>query len=169
MGLATAPLSDVVIAVCKKEWDACKGDCSGFVRVVASDLGIHLAGLANEIVSFVRKNWQSAKDGPTAASLAAQGMFVIGGLEDEPHGHVVVVVRGPLNRGKYPTAYWGQLGGVGKEAQTINWAWNAKDRDNVEYYYYNFGGLGAKNQLPGQPKYIGWTRENLERHIQKWL
>jgi hypothetical protein len=29
--------------------------------------------------------------------------------------HVVVVVDGPLAHGKYPTAYWGSLHGIGKK------------------------------------------------------
>jgi len=45
-------------------------------------------------------------------------------------------VDGPLNRGKYPSAYWGRLGGVGAKDQTINWAWSAADRDKVIYAAY---------------------------------
>ena len=55
----------------------------------------------------------------------------------ERAGHVVIVVKGPLARGKYPTAYWGSLnpairadGGVGT---TINFAFNTKARDRVTY------------------------------------
>jgi hypothetical protein len=132
---AQQDLATKVIAVCEKDWDADKSDCSGFVKAVAADLGIHLTGLANDIVKYARANWQAAKDGVDAAGQAAQGNLVIGGLEDNPNGHVVVVVRGGLNREKYPTAYWGQLGGVGKKDTTINWAWPLADRDLVEYYF----------------------------------
>jgi hypothetical protein len=69
-------------------------------------------------------------------------LVVIAGLKGadqakpDPHGHVVVVVSGPLDpsHGKYPTAYWGRLGSVGAKAQTINWAWRAGDRDRVGYF-----------------------------------
>ncbi|MET1257375.1 hypothetical protein [Aliikangiella maris] len=60
-------------------------------------------------------------------------MLVIVGLKAQPHGHVAIVVPGPLAHGKYPTAYWGSLGGVPKKNTTINWSWNKKDRDNVIY------------------------------------
>jgi hypothetical protein len=59
------------------------------------------------------------------------------GLEGRDHaepranGHVVVVVRGALNRERYPTAYWGQLGGQGRREETINWSWRESDRDRV--------------------------------------
>ena len=145
---------DRVIAACEKEWDSNKSDCSKFVRAVGADLGIHLTGLANDIVRYVRANWRAAADGPAAANFAANGMFVIGGLEHEPHGHVVVVVPGPLNRNKYPTAYWGQLGGVGKKCATINWAWAAGDRDRVEYRYFDFGAPGTQNPGSVQAKFI---------------
>jgi predicted RNA-binding Zn-ribbon protein involved in translation (DUF1610 family) len=36
-----------------------------------------------------------------------------------------VVVAGDLDRGKYPTAYWGMLGSVGKK-KTLNYAWSYK-------------------------------------------
>ena len=46
------------------------------------------------------------------------------------------MVPGPLAHDKYPTAYWGQFGGVGRKAATINWSWNANDRDRVTYAYH---------------------------------
>jgi hypothetical protein len=58
-----------------------------------------------------------------------------GGDQEIPsvHGHVVVVVSGLLANGKYPSAYWGRLGGIGDKNKTINWAWRAGDRDHVIY------------------------------------
>ncbi len=41
------------------------------------------------------------------------------GLKADKHGHVVVLVPGPLSHGKYPTAYWGSLGGVPKKYTTL--------------------------------------------------
>jgi hypothetical protein len=120
-----------VVAACEKQWDNHKADCSGFARAVAADLGVPLAGLANQIVDFVTENWWSITDGVEAADWAEAGYFVIGGLKESGHGHVVVVVPGPLNRGKYPTAYWGRLNSVGKKAETINWAWRASDLPKV--------------------------------------
>jgi hypothetical protein len=57
----------------------------------------------------------------------------------------VVVATAPgqsLAHGRYPFAYWGRLGGVGKENATINFAWRAEDRDNVSY---------AAHDIPAAP------------------
>lgn len=123
-----------IVAACEKHWAANQNDCSGFVKDVAADLGINLSGQANEIVDVIQKSpWTVLKSGAEAKEKAVLGKFVIGGLKDTPHGHVVVVVDGPLAHGKYPTAYWGSLGGIGKKATTINWSWNKTDRDKVIY------------------------------------
>jgi hypothetical protein len=128
-----------VIEVCKARWPADKSDCSAFVRDVAHDLGVTLAGNADAIVDKIRADWERLADGPAAAAAAAAGRFVVAGLkgaeQQEPsaHGHVVVVVQGALAHNLYPTAYWGRLGGVGSENQTTNWAWRAGDRDKVTY------------------------------------
>ncbi|PIK73843.1 hypothetical protein CS379_06055 [Methylobacterium frigidaeris] len=110
------------------------------MRDVAADLGITLEGNADAIVDRIAgAGWQALADGRAAKVAADQGLFVVGGLkgsdQQEPsaHGHVVVVVAGPLARGLYPTAYWGRLGGVGERAKTVNWAWRAADRDRVVY------------------------------------
>ena len=129
-----------IIDACEAEWDAHQSDCSGFARAVAARLGVTLTGMANDIVGeIVAAPWSPVADGPTAAAQAAQGRLVIAGLNGadqqvpDAHGHVVVVVQGPLAHGVYPTAYWGQLGGVGKKDMTLNWAWREGDRDHVVY------------------------------------
>jgi hypothetical protein len=64
---------------------------------------------------------------------------VIGGLRGDEqfkhsnHGHVVVVIAGPLAHARYPSGYWGRLGGIGAKNETINWAWTEHDRDRVTY------------------------------------
>lgn len=130
-----------IIDACEDEWPANKSDCSGFVRDVAAILGVSLTGQANEIVDQVvsAAGWTQLDDGKRAKEAADDGLFVVGGLKGEAqqapsvHGHVVVVVSGPLAKDKYPTAYWGALGGVGEKAKTINWAWKAVDRDKVVF------------------------------------
>lgn len=134
-----------VRAACEAEWDTNKSDCSAFVRAVASRISASVSGSADEITSTLNAGgpWTKLADGPAAASAAHQGFFVVAGLQgaDEAvpnqHGHVVVVVDGPLNRGKYPRAYWGRLGGIGARDQTINWAWKESDRDKVTYAAYD--------------------------------
>jgi hypothetical protein len=145
-----------IIDSCEKNWDAHKSDCSGFVKAVAADLGVTTLAPgdnANAIVDKLNKivnapnnatGWTGIQpgDGSAAKEQADAGLFVIGGLDGsdqvnpEPHGHVVVVVSGPLDPGhnKYPTGYWGRLGDVGEKAETINWAWRAVDRDKVSYF-----------------------------------
>lgn len=134
-----------VRVACEAEWETNKSDCSAFVRAVASRIGASVSGSADEITLTLNAGgpWTKLSDGPAAASAAHQGLFVVAGLQgaDEvvpsQHGHVVVVVDGPLNRGKYPRAYWGRLGGIGAEDQTINWAWKESDRDKVTYAAYD--------------------------------
>lgn len=129
-----------VIDVCEDEWPANKDDCSGFVKDVAASLGVSLSGQANDIVDQIAgPGWTKLTDGKAAKQAADEGKFVVGGLKGSDqqtpstHGHVVVVVAGPLAKDQYPTAYWGTLGGVGERSKTINWAWKAVDRDNVQF------------------------------------
>jgi hypothetical protein len=125
-----------IINKCEAEFNAHGNDCSGFVKAVANDLGIVMTGQANDVVDAIQTApWTALGDGVAAKSKADLGFFVVGGLKDTPHGHVVVVVQGPLAQGKYPTGYWGRLGGTGKKNTTINWAWDPDDRDNVTYAF----------------------------------
>jgi len=132
---------DKVTAACIAEFPAHSGDCSGFVKAVGADVGVTITGQANDIVDTLRAggDWTQLADGPAAQAAAKAGKLVIGGLrgdeqtKPDANGHVVVVVDGPLNRNLYPTAYWGQLHGIGKQNETINWAWTERDRDRVTY------------------------------------
>jgi len=134
-------VTDRVQAACEKCFEAHKSDCSGFARAVADELSVTLEGLADQIVDTLRKGagWTPLQNGVAAAQSAKAGKLVIAGLKGseqahpDAHGHVVVVVDGPLNRNAYPSAYWGRLGGVGAKDATINWAWTAEDRDRVSY------------------------------------
>ena len=126
---------------CEAFWDQYRGDCAGFARAVAEAVGVPLAGDANAIADLLQAatdGWERLPDG-IAAAAAAKDQLVLGGLRGDrqaspnPHGHVVVVVDGPLNRGLYPTAWWGSLGGQPAKDETINWAWVEADRDKVVY------------------------------------
>ena len=127
------------VNACEANWEDHKADCSGFVKAVASDLGVTLTGQANDIVDQIQiAPWVLlGKDGVAAKQKADAGLFVVAGLRDAPNGHVVVITPGPLdpNNSKYPTGYWGRLHGVGRKATTINWAWDEDHRDNVIYAY----------------------------------
>ena len=132
--------SQQIIDTCESEFDAHSNDCSGFAKAVAADLGLQLTGLADDICDQIQgADWNQLTDGVAAKQMADAGYFVIGGLKGadnvptQSHGHVVVVVSGPLAHGKYPSAYWGKLGSVGSKNQTVNYAWNTASRDSVIY------------------------------------
>lgn len=137
-------MADEIVDACEAEWDAHKDDCSAFVRAVMGRLGIGLDGNANQIVDTIRAGqpWQPLQNGPVSAEAAAAGKLVLAGLRGDEqqnhsnHGHVVVIVAGPLAHNRYPTAYWGRLGGGGAKYETINWAWRENDRDRVFYAAY---------------------------------
>lgn len=119
---------------CENDWDTWKSDCSGFLKAVAGDLGVTLAGQANDIIDMIgRAPWlQVGHDAEKAASYASMGYFVVAGLKALPNGHVAVIVPGPAK--PYPLGYWGRLGGTGRKNSTINWAWNHTDLPNVWYF-----------------------------------
>lgn len=130
---------DLVKAFCEEFWPKDKSDCSLFVRDVADAMGATLTGNADTIVNTIRKKWRKLPNGVAARVAAEAGTLVIAGLRGDEqadpseHGHVVVVVSGALDHGKYPHAYWGRLGGVGERDKTLNYAWRAVDRDKVTY------------------------------------
>lgn len=111
--------AEKVIDVCKSKWPGNKGSCNGFVNAVASELGVSLPGTADEILDSITKSgsgWAKLSDGVAAKAAAAQGKLVVAGLrsgdfqQTTAHGHVVVVVPGPLNPGGWaPAAYWGSI------------------------------------------------------------
>ncbi|MGE0416868.1 MAG: hypothetical protein AB7O80_08680 [Acetobacteraceae bacterium] len=130
-----------IVEACAKYWDTFKGDCSGFAKAVAHEVGVPLDGDANAIADLLAAGaagWEVLSDGAAAAEAAADRL-VIGGLRGDrqahpsAHGHVVIVVPGGLNRNKYPTAWWGNLHGTPYKDTTINYAWTAQDRDKVVY------------------------------------
>lgn len=137
-----------IITICKDVFSATQGDCNKFVKAVAArvnDTTFAAGDNADAIVTKLRTagGWtRHGKDGPAAKIAADAGKFVIGGLRSADHnpprnnGHVVVVVAGPLAQGKYPTACWGSISNPPGPAleKTVNFSWNAADRDNVEYF-----------------------------------
>jgi N-acetylmuramoyl-L-alanine amidase len=125
---------------CEASFAKHQNDCSAFAREVAEQLGVRLEGSANNIVETLRtgEGWATLRDGAAAANSAHSGKLVIAGLHGSEqvhpseHGHVVVVVDGPME-GRYPHAYWGRLGGNGERDKTINFAWELGDRDRITY------------------------------------
>src|SRR5580704_11015518 len=101
-----------VIAACEAVWKQDKSDCSAFARDAAKQVGVTLIGNADAIVDAIRKDWTTLNDGLAARDAADAGQLVIAGLKGSEqlqpatHGHVAVVVSGPLAHDKYPSAYW---------------------------------------------------------------
>ena len=148
---------------CELHWDAFRDDCSGFLKAVGADfLEAVPAGQADKIVEELRRaaaGWthvgNTAEAGAAAARHAGQGRLVLGGLKSgelsppRNNGHVVVVVSGPLVNGRYPRAYWGVLNGTGKKDEGVNWAFNANDRDRVDYFSRTVDKVPARKRSPG--------------------
>ena len=137
--------ADEIIEACRKARavPANAANCNEFVITVAGRCGVTLSRNADAIMHEIASSpWeQLGHDGVKAGAAAANGALVVGGMTshalDDAHGHVVIVVKGPLAHGKYPTAYWGSQnpriradGGLGT---TINWSFSAKHRDRVVY------------------------------------
>ena len=132
-----------IIAICQRTLRVYPNDCAAFVRAVAHECRVPIAGDANFIAS-VLLSVGKLSDGVCAARAAASGQLVIAGLDAPGHGHVAVVVDGPVNRGKYPYAFWGQYHGlsIGNEVLnigftrghgTLNWAFKPDDLIRVKY------------------------------------
>jgi hypothetical protein len=132
-----------IINACKqaRKVPANVDNCNLLVLDVAARCRVSLHGTADEILGQITgPGWkQLGNDGVAAGAAAAAGDLVIGGMTSQAlggeHGHIVIVVSGQLNRGKYPRAYWGSEnprirddGGLGK---TINFSFNKEDRDKV--------------------------------------
>jgi hypothetical protein len=109
-----------IIALCQSNFSFFPNNCSGFVSVVAEKCGVLLAGDANSICNSIKSAADRLLNGIDAARRAAAGDLVIGGYPAAGHGHVVVVVDGPLTHGKYPYAFWGQYRGLTAFGKTIN-------------------------------------------------
>lgn len=134
-----------IVAACRRHWPKNSGDCSGFVRAVAGDLGVALRGQANDIVQQIAAPpWMSLGRGREAAVIAGvtagEGKFVVAGLAAPGHGHVAVVVDyrnafdsyASVDRDK-AVAFWGSLGTVGRENARITLSWSAADLERVSY------------------------------------
>src|SRR5688572_5077732 len=144
-----------ILESCKRHWPAQQGDCSGFVRAVAKDLGVTLNGLANDICKTIQAPpWGQLGKGEmasiTAGASASEGKFVIAGLSAPSHGHVAVVVDLKTAGTARAMAYWGRLGSSGKQYAPITQSWTAADLKNVSYAYCNVspeGTLSRKNYI----------------------
>lgn len=123
-------------------------DCNLYVKAVANLIGDSTFGAGHNADTMIDDMANSSAwaalgaDGVRAKADADAGRFVIAGLKSgdhkppRKHGHVAVVITGQLAQKKYPLACWGSLSDPPGPAlkETINFAWNASDRDNILYF-----------------------------------
>lgn len=136
-------------------------NCSGFLRLVASGLGItpSLKGNANQMIETISTSWTPIPTAAEAADEAAKGSFVVAVLKATEHadkiqkdgtkkkvedGHVAVVVPGtPQSKpgpmgGEYAFVWCagrpGQYGGQSDGMRTVGDVWRDVDRNKVHYF-----------------------------------
>lgn len=131
-----------IVAACRKWYGSFSNDCSGFVRAVTAELGHPVSGNADGIMNELSRSaaWESI-DRATAVASAAAGQLVIAGLKSSEHnpvashGHVVIVVDGPLYHEKYPLVWGGSIGSAqSRGTKSVGEVWRRSDRDDVRYY-----------------------------------
>ncbi|MET0179847.1 MAG: hypothetical protein ABW194_05120 [Novosphingobium sp.] len=120
--------------VCESHYDKWIYDCSGFLKAVATDVGITLKGQANDIVETMKVSpWIAlGHDAEKAVLLAGQRHLVVAGLKALPNGHVAVVLAGSAK--PHPTAYWGSISKHPGRNKTLNWCWVKTDLPKVQYF-----------------------------------
>ena len=134
-----------IVDACEKHWSAHKGNCSGFVKAVAAEIGIFLPDKkADPIIEYLsewtRASWWKIGSPKDAGTLAEEGYFVLACLTStdsgRANGHVAVVTSGykSSHRGD-PRGYWGTLDAVGRKNQTMNWSFDM-DRFRLEVSYF---------------------------------
>jgi len=123
-----------------------KENCSGFVKDVAKKIGVSLPQTADAdgIVDEINSKWIKLDSGKEAAQQASYGTFVLAGLRStdhspkRAHGHIVVIVDGPLYHQEYPKCWGGSTGGFTCQGdKSVGEVWNQSDRDSVVYYAFN--------------------------------
>ena len=141
--------AQILVDICKNKYVGSNiSNCNYFVDDVARELGHKsFSGRnANSIVDFLdasSASWTEVS-GKDAAMSAAQGVLVIAGLRSweykhpkstHGHGHVAIVIPGPLYLGKYPKVYCGGgPGGQSEGKKSSGEVWREEDRNQVHYY-----------------------------------
>jgi hypothetical protein len=123
--------------------------CNFFVQDVCDAFGVgdQVAGQANDIANRIGgDSFEALPDSAAAAARAALNGWIVLAAAASPggHGHVAIIVPGPLQTfpsGTWPLGYWGALTGAwsgknspkGFGAQTINFGFGAELRSVLKY------------------------------------
>jgi hypothetical protein len=144
--------AQTIIQICEQEFPKFWNDCAGFVKSVAAKCGVLVTGNANVIVEnhlSGRSNFILC-DETGAEHQASAGNFVIGGLSESGHGHVVVVVRAQREHG-HVFAYWGRFHAVPNFPEI-----------NVGRISFGRGGIGQAWKSSALPNVkFGWIKPSL--------
>jgi hypothetical protein len=67
--------AEQIIEWCESEWNAWKGDCSGFAKAVCAQANVQLNGQANQIIDFLGTSpvWENLGAEPGKAIMRANG------------------------------------------------------------------------------------------------
>jgi hypothetical protein len=131
---------ETILAACRRYYSAHRDDCAAFLRAVAADLGFSLTGNADALVAELSRSWTRLTR-EQAIAAAEAGQFVVVGLRSRDfnppgnHGHVGVVVPGPLRHGLYPPVWCGSIGHVPSSGNlSVSGIWRVADRNRVLYF-----------------------------------
>jgi len=135
-------------------------NCSGSVREAAELSHIPFTqGNANDQIKWLEMEvklgrWQKSQNGVEAQGWAEEGRFVVVGFPAKRNGHVAVVVKGPLYKGKYPTVVGGAINPVARSEGnlTVGEVFNRSDRNKVTYYTPKEKNRCEKTQKSDQSK-----------------
>ncbi len=140
-----------IIQACETHWKEKFGDCSGFLKSVATEVGVFLPNKqANEIYDYLKgkpAGWDmlgtGAATGVIAGVAGSEGKLVVAAWKNASgHGHVAIVVdfSQELSRAM---AYWGSLGGVGKTYAKITSSFSQTKLKDTLFAAHALGKLPA--------------------------
>ena len=149
---AVNPATKRLMDVAHTAYDTYSHDCSHSIwfvlkQIVDPNQPYMVADDLMKVVKAPGSGWRQV-DLQAASDLANKGVVVIGGLEKQGHGHVVVVMPGAWHaaggfsglpeRGSYPPSMSGSmsswLGARSRGERTVRDPWGAADWPNVTFW-----------------------------------
>jgi hypothetical protein len=118
-----------ITKVCEASFDAQKGDGLGFVGAVYANLKGSTPPTPAALRAALTKT--ALHDSAEAKTKAANGSLVVANYQDD---WAIVVAAPAADNSRFPTAYWGKKGGIGKKNMHLSALFSCGDFDNVKYY-----------------------------------